>query len=775
VVQSVEVTTAKESVETSHAEVSTTIARSQIQNLPTMNRSPLGFLQTQAGINSSRGNTTVNGLRPTYVNVTLDGINIQDNFIRTNDVDFLPNMLLLDQVAEVTVITSNASAANMGGSAQVQFVTPSGTNNFHGNAYWSNRNNWFAANTWFNNQSSVARPFLNQNQLGGSLGGPVIRNKLFFYTNYEAFRLKQQSPQNHTILTDDARKGIFTYLAGGVAQKVNILQAAGLTTDTTIATMLQKVPTTINNYNVGDSTTALLRNTAGYTFNKRNNRTRDNVTAKADYVFSPRNSFTFTYAWNRDILDRPDSDPSYEQVPSVKNDGATKLFSAAWRSNPSASLTNEVRFGFNWAPAVFLASQEVPSYYLGGTTFTNPLNSYRTQGRNTDTYNFADNANWVKGAHTMSFGVQGQLVRIEQYNDAGTVPTYTLGLGTNPGLTNAQLPGVSASDLSAANGLLSTLAGYISAYTQTFNVSSRTSGFVKGYGNVRHNTFDNYAFYGQDSWRLSRRLTVTLGARWDYYAPVNERDALALLPVLQNNNVIATMLNPNTSLDFAGASIGKPWYQPDRNNIAPNVGLAWDPTGEGKWAVRASYSLAYVNDNTIRAVDNSQGTNAGLQSSVTGSGLSGLVRNGVPAIQTPAFMVPRTLADNYKLSSTSAAAMPVPDMVTPYVQQFSLGVQRTLGKFLIEGRYVGNHSTKSVRGFDYNQVIISQMMPDFLKAQNNGLLAQKATGTYNPSYNPAIAGSQPLPFFAQFDSPGHNADVISNIHTGPTGGVGQLF
>jgi hypothetical protein len=775
VTQSVEVTTAKESVETSHAEVSTTIQRSQIQNLPILNRSPLGFLQTQAGINNARGSTTVNGLRPTYVNVTLDGINVQDNYIRTNDVDFLPNLLLIDQVSEVTVITSNASAANMGGSAQVQFVTPSGTNNFHGNAYWSNRNNWFAANTWFNNQSGVARPFLNQNQLGGSIGGPVIKNKLFFYTNYEAFRLKQGTPQNHTILTEDARKGIFTYVAGGATQKVNILQAAGLSGDSSIAAMLQKVPTTGNNFNVGDSTNALLRNTTGYTFNKRNNRTRDNVTAKGDYIFSPRNSFTATYTWNRDILDRPDSDPTFEVVPSVKNDGATKLLSVAWRTNPTPSLTNEVRFGFNWAPAVFLASQDIPSYYLTGTAFTNPINSYRTQGRNTDTYNFADNANWVKGRHTLAFGAQGQLVRIEQYNDGGITPTYTVGLGTNTGLTTAQLPGVSASDLSAANNLLSTLAGYMSAYTQTYNVSSRTSGFVNGYTNLRHNTFDNYAFYGQDSWRLSRKLTMTLGLRWDYYTPVDEKDSLALLPVLQNNNVISTMLSANTMLDFAGKSIGRPWYQPDRNNFAPNIGLAWDPTGEGKWAVRAGYSLAYVNDNMIRAVDNSQGTNAGLASTVSASGLSGQLRNGVPAIKTPDFKVPRSLADNYALSSTSAAAMPVPDMVTPYVQQFSLGVQRTIGKFLIDARYVGNHSTKSVRGFDYNQVIISQMLPDFLKAQSNGALAQKATGTYNPSYNPSIAGSQPLPFFALFDSRLTNATVISNIQTGQVGELGSFY
>jgi len=208
--QTVDVTEAKQTVETSTVEVATTISRSQIQNLPVVDRSPLAFVQTQACINNARGSTTVNGQRPSYVNVTLAGINVQDNYIRTNDVDFLPNLLLLDQVSEVTIVSSNASAANPGGSAQIQFITPSGTNDFHGNGYWSNRNNYFAANTWINNQSGIARPFLNQNQIGGSLGGRIIRNKAFFYTNYEALRLKQQSPQNHTELTPDARNGIFT-------------------------------------------------------------------------------------------------------------------------------------------------------------------------------------------------------------------------------------------------------------------------------------------------------------------------------------------------------------------------------------------------------------------------------------------------------------------------------------------------------------------------------------------------------------------------------------
>ena len=162
VTQTVEVSAATQSVQTSNAEISTTISNAQIINLPVMNRSPLGFVLTQAGVNSGAGNTTINGQKVSFTNVTLDGINIQDNFIRTNAVDFLPNMLLLDQVAEVTVSTSNANASSFGGSSQIAFVTPSGTNEYHGNLYISNRNSYFAANSFFNNKSGVKNPFLNQ-------------------------------------------------------------------------------------------------------------------------------------------------------------------------------------------------------------------------------------------------------------------------------------------------------------------------------------------------------------------------------------------------------------------------------------------------------------------------------------------------------------------------------------------------------------------------------------------------------------------------------------
>lgn len=785
VTETVEVTSAVQTVNTSNAEVATTIAREQLQKLPNIGRSPLALLGTQAGLNTtSRGNTTINGQRVSFSNVTIDGINIQDNFIRSNALDFLPNLLLMDQVAEVTLSTSNANPALGGGSSQVVFSTPSGTNKFRGSAYWTNQNNALAANSWFNNRDGIKLPFRNQNQVGGTFGGPIIKNKLFFYGNYEAFRLRQQSAQNRTILTDTARRGIFTYRdSGGNRREVNVLTAANIAIDPKMQALLGQVPGAekINNYRVGDSTEGFLRNTAGYSFVSRNNRTRDNVTGKFDYILNEKNAFTVTHIWNRDILDRPDQSNDYSVVPKVANDGAVRLLSAAWRWNPTPRLTNELRWGFNWAPAVFTTSEQFPSQIITGMIYSNPLNTFRLQGRNTDTFNFADNASFVRGKHNFTFGTQNQMIRVQSYNEAGITPTYSLGISaSNPnGLVTSQLPGISAADLSAANGLLVSLAGWVSSASQTFNVSDRTSGFVNGASNVRNFTLNNYAFYGQDAWKIHRRATLTFGLRWDYFSPVDERNGLALTPLIQNGNPVTTLLNPVGTFDFAGAAAGRPWYKKDLNNFAPNAGLAWDIFGDGKTSFRAGYSLNFVNDEMIRALDNNTATNAGLSSGATLQNLVTRAGGTLPTVPTPAYKVPRTFADNYAINTGAAIGLPHPDLVVPYVQQWNVGIQRSIRNTILDVRYVGNHATKQYRAFDFNQVRIADngFLDDFRRALNNGNLARAATGTFNPAYNPAIAGSQRLPFFDQLPSQGllTNATIRSLIETGQVGTLGETY
>jgi len=781
VTEVVEVAAATQSLQVANAEISTTITNEQVRRLPMLNRSPLALITSQAGVSSGRGNTVINGQRTSFSNVTLDGINIQDNFIRSNGLDFNPNLLLLDQVAEISISTSNANTTVGGGSSQVSFITPSGTNVYHGSGYWYNRNNAVAANTWFNNRDGLPRPFLNQNQVGGSLGGPIKKDKLLFYVNYEAFRLHQQSSANRTILTDDARRGIFTYQdSGGTIRKVNVLQTAGVSADPAIQQILSAVPgpERINNFRAGDSREGLLRNTGGYSFLLRDNRIRDNMSAKLDYVPSPAHVFSGSYVWNRDLLDRPDLANDYSRVPKASNDDGKHLLSVAWRWNPRPSLTNELRGGFNLAPATFLTSEQFGPRIIDNLIFSNPLNTFRGQGRDTNTYTYLDNASWVRGAHSVQFGFQAQHIRTAPFNDADITPTYNIGIGTgNTGLVAAQVPGVSATDLAAANALLATLAGYVTSYRQTFNVTSRTSGFVSGATSLRHFLLDNYAWYLQDAWRVKPRLTLTAGVRYDYFGVVDERDSLALLPQIQGD-FISTLLS-NSTLDFAGAAAGRPWYNKDHNNFAPNIGLAWDVFGKGKTALRAGYAISYVNDETIRAVDNNVGTNSGLSAASTRSGLTGRVSAGLPPVTPATYKVPRTFADNYALNPQSAFGLPEPGLRTPYVQQWTFGIQQAIKGNILEVRYVGNHATKTFRAFDYNQVLIREngFLEDFQRALNNGNLARAATGAFNPNYNAAIAGSQQLPVFARLASGGllNNATIRTLIETGQVGELAATY
>src|SRR5205823_11767902 len=151
--QTVEVNAEVQGVDAASAEVAETISTEQIRNLPIVDRDVLGILQTQPGVVSNGNSTTViNGLRTSYSNMTLDGINIQDNYIRDNALDYTPNKLLLGQVRQMTLVTANENSAASGGATQAALATPSGTNGFHGEALWDNRNSHFASNDWFSNQ-----------------------------------------------------------------------------------------------------------------------------------------------------------------------------------------------------------------------------------------------------------------------------------------------------------------------------------------------------------------------------------------------------------------------------------------------------------------------------------------------------------------------------------------------------------------------------------------------------------------------------------------------
>lgn len=786
----VEVITAAQNVQTGNAEVMSTITNSQIDLLPALNRDVLQLITSQAGVTSSsplsNGNDNViNGLRSTYTNITLDGINIQDNLFRENGVGFSPNLLRNEQVAEITLSTSNSLSTVGGGASQVNFVSRSGSNTYHGELFWYNRNNAAAANTWFNNQSGVAKPFLNQNVFGGNLGGPIKHDKLFFFGDYETLLNHQQTSLNRVILTPDARNGIFTYTTtGGAVQKVNLLTLRGAAIDPVIQKMLAILPTQFNNFRIGDSSSTLLRNTAGYQFNQRDNSTLKNLTGKIDYYATAKNVFAGSLHVTSHNTDRPTvtGANSYGIIPSVYNDDLVKLFSLSWRWSPSATFTNELRGGANLAPASFKTRDTPPAFFAANSSllWDSPVPEFLPQGRSAKTITIGDTASYIRGRHNFQFGFNTQTVRIQAYDAGGTVPLYSLAMGTGQNaLTGSDLAGISSADLASANTMLASLGGFVNAYSETFNVASRTSGFMNGAQNIRNWRYGTYAGFGQDQWKVMRRLTLTLGVRWDYFKPVDEANGLVLMPVLQNGNTIATLLS-NASLDFAGSGTPRPIYNKDLNNFAPNFGFAWDVFGNGRTAVRGGFSINYVDDDNIAVVNNSANTNSGLSTVASVTGLSGRLSAGLPAIPNPTFKVPITEADNYKVNpAANAMGLVDPNLRTPYVEQWNFSIEHEFKNTLFAVRYIGNHGTKEIRVQDFNQVNINAngFLADFQRARTNGNLARAATGVFNPAYNSAIAGSQPLTVFPLLSQGGllTNGTIRTQIDQGTPGTLATTY
>jgi Carboxypeptidase regulatory-like domain len=670
--ESVTVTAGADVINSTNAELSSTINNRQITELPLATRNPLALILTQAGSASNPSqNTSINGGRTSSTNISRDGINIQDNFIRSNATDFAPGRPSVDNVEEFT-LTSQSSVDTGFGAAQINLVTPRGGNAFHGAVWEYNRNSKFGANSWFANaggnygateavvlagfrkagEERNPRPFRNRNQYGFKVSGPIIKNKLFFFAYGEKLKDIVNASKLITTLTPSAKAGLFTYQSAGVNYQANIFGSAvisgvntpvigvgpsGIAAPTGInsnaaSLFLTKLPTG-NSFETGDGV-----NTTGYRFFQRGDTNRDSLTSRIDYDVNERNNVSVVVDYNFEKNLRNDLD-TVNVIPIVLQPARNVTYSAGWRFSPTATLSNEFRLGQFFSIPDFFRTDTLPTAFYSPTLITNPqpLNGaavFLQQGRAVKTRNLQDTVSWTVGDHTLRFGGQFQSVKINAYNDAGIIPTYNIGLsGNGPTVSAAAIqtlagtgaPALTPAQLTTARNLVALLGGVVSGGSQTFNANSQTSNYVNGSTFRRLLTYKSFAPYVTDQWRVNSQLTVNLGVRYDYSTPLKSENGLFFEPVIApGKSAKDAVLDPAGAFQFVGGNAGKAnlFYKADKNNWAPSVGLAYAPKninnrfakmifGEN-FVIRGGFRVSYVNDETVRAPDGALSVNQGL-------------------------------------------------------------------------------------------------------------------------------------------------------------------
>lgn len=760
----------------SNAELSNTVSPRQVIDLPLNGRNPLSLAYLQPGANAtSQG---INGQRSTAINVTRDGINAQDNFIRSGT--FVQDQPTVDDTGEFTVTTQNASVdQGGGGSSQIQLVTPRGGSKYNGALFAFNRNSAFAANNFFNNSAGTDRPFLNRNQIGGKIGGPLPffhfgeggpmfdKNKAFFFVAYERLLLRQQASATNTVLLGTARDGSFTYTDNsGVVRTVNVLTGAGLnvaanqaafnsaggvfSVDPAVQSRILNGMPTVGNFGA----TANNGLTQSYRVNVANNRDTDSFVSRFDYDFNDRNSVNFVYRLIKDNVDRPDADSAFLPNPFVVQTDTTQLYTGSYRTIIGANFTNDFRVGYTTSKPFFNQSPDINNNFLiAGLPFslTNPEPTFEDQGRDTKLLTFRNDANYILGNHSLRFGGQIESYQIVSTANFGVIPAYTITTTDNPRtprLAAALFPGgISATQRGRADALRYLLGGIVGAGAIQANPTSGTSGPVIGAINRQDFRYKTIGLYVGDQWRMFPSLTLNFGLRYDLFTPLNNPDQVFLEPVIPNGvDPVTAILDPNGSYDLVGTSIGKPGqlFKADKNNFAPQFGFAWSPNfADGvfgailgnKTVIRGGYRLTYFNDEYMQSAYNSISGNDGLAVTVnavdtlangtTTTNLNRRLQNvtGIPFPNPQFTQLPISFAQaNARDAFFNSVFAIDPNLQTPLVHEYNFGFQREFGfDTALEIRYVGGRSNNLIRAKDFNQVEIRRngLLADFLNARFN--------------------------------------------------------
>jgi Carboxypeptidase regulatory-like domain len=675
--ETVEVTAGAEIVQATTAEVSSNLSGRQITDLPFATRNAVELLVDVPGTATPTvpRSSTVNGEPKGALNITIDGMNTQDNMLKSNDGYFSYIMPSVDSLQEVSMSSSASGVDSTSqGGVQIKFVTKSGTNQIHGGAFWQGRNTDFNANYYFNNAVGLPRDIIKMNQYGGHIGGPIIKNKLFFFGNIEIYKEPGSSTYTREYLTPLASSGVYSYLSSsGAVNQVNVLALAAAA-NASLPAGSTPYPTTANpilakTYALEQSAGALGSvknfqssndyNTLSTTYNPTGTDSRYFVTSRIDYNVTQKHVLSFIYNYNH-YAEIPDFLNGI--VPDFPGTGAV-LFSnvvtgqggnrfdgtISLRSTLTSTLVNELRTGLTGGTTVFFVGISpgmfapwggyVPSLASAGTGLSAFDTSSGPQRRNAPVKSVGDTVTWVKGSHQFSFGGNWDQINLyQQIEGTGIFPGMTLGLATGDPLitgstnlfTSANFPGATTTQLGYAGALYADVTGRVASISQSVALSESTHQYGPG-APIDRDRMRELGFFAQDQWRIAPNLTFTAGLR------LEKQGAFVNLDNLYTQVSYAGLfgISGAGNLFQPGNTPGQPSvYTPVSNPYnppavwAPSAGLAWSvPAMEGLMGaifghhtgasvLRGGYAIATVREG-MDVFSSIYGANQGITQSAS--------------------------------------------------------------------------------------------------------------------------------------------------------------
>ncbi len=666
VAQSVTVEAQAPLINRTDASLGNTIEQDQIAELPIADRNVVTLLSLQPGVaylgNQSQSlqdtdtrSGAVNGMRSDQSNVTLDGIGVNDQnngYAFTSVLNVPP-----DSVEEFRVTTANANAdSGYSSGAQVALATKSGTNTFHGTAYEYNRNTIFSANDPFLKASQLTSglsntaPKLLRNVFGATVGGPIKKNRAFFFANYEGRRDAQGTSVLRDVPSASLRAGDLVYLCADPSQctasvengvpvqpgyyalnptqikkmdPLNIGPSAGI-----LNNVLNQYPQ--SNENAGDGVNIL-----GYRFSSNADSSFNTYITRLDWHITTDGKQTLFFRGETQNF----KEPGLQQFPG-QNASTTVLddskgITVGLTSLLSPRLINDFHYGYIRQGTKTAGISQNPAVFLTGLDdlypFTRSITAFVPVNQ------FSDNLNWTRGNHTFQFGTDVSVIRnshssyADSFSDVQTNAVYlnTGGIANtssplDPG--NNGYPAVDGNFGPNYDSATTILMGIFAEGDGIYNFAHNGSALAQGAAINRRYAINDYEFFGQDTWRMTPRLTVTYGLRWVLEAPPYETNGLQVAPCVEasgggcTNQNVADWFNHSAQLAAQGmpandageisfvlggpVNHGPGLWNWDHRDLSPRIAVAWAPdTGDGwvskilgkkdQFTLRGGYSIVY--------------------------------------------------------------------------------------------------------------------------------------------------------------------------------------